>query len=105
MNQPLFQLGDIAITPGASLALAVEDAKHPILGTRERPRSTLGTILGRHVRGECDEQDEQDRQTKIIAIMLRDRIQSVYNLSDGTRIWIITESDRSVTTILLPEEY
>jgi hypothetical protein len=30
---------------------------------------------------------------------------SAYELRDGTRIWIITEADRSVTTILLPEEY
>ena len=33
------------------------------------------------------------------------RVFSAYELLDGTRIWIITEADRSVTTILLPEEY
>ena len=33
------------------------------------------------------------------------RVLSAYGLRDGTRIWIITEADRSVTTILLPEEY
>jgi hypothetical protein len=33
------------------------------------------------------------------------RVFSAYELRDGTRIWIITEADRSVTTILLPEEY
>ena len=33
------------------------------------------------------------------------RVLSAYELRDGTRIWIITKSDRSVTTILLPEEY
>jgi hypothetical protein len=33
------------------------------------------------------------------------RVFSAYDLGDGTRIWIITEADRSVTTILLPEEY
>jgi hypothetical protein len=33
------------------------------------------------------------------------RILSAYRLADDTRIWIITEADRSVTTILLPEEY
>jgi hypothetical protein len=33
------------------------------------------------------------------------RVFSAYELRDGTRIWIITEADRTVTTILLPEEY
>ena len=33
------------------------------------------------------------------------RVLSAYELRDGTRIWIITEADRSATTILLPEEY
>ncbi len=33
------------------------------------------------------------------------RVFSAYELRDGTRIWIMTEADRSVTTILLPEEY
>lgn len=33
------------------------------------------------------------------------RVVSVYHLSDHTRIWVITEWDRSVTTILLPSEY
>jgi hypothetical protein len=36
---------------------------------------------------------------------LHGRVFSAYELLDGTRIWIITETDRSVTTILLPEEY
>jgi hypothetical protein len=33
------------------------------------------------------------------------RVFSAYELRDGTRIWIIIEADRSVTTILLPEKY
>jgi len=33
------------------------------------------------------------------------RILSSYTLSDGTKIWIITEADRSATMVLLPEEY
>ena len=33
------------------------------------------------------------------------RVFSAYALRDGTRIWIITEADRSITTIFLPEEY
>jgi hypothetical protein len=33
------------------------------------------------------------------------RVRSAYKRRDGTRIWIITEADRSATTILSPEEY
>ena len=33
------------------------------------------------------------------------RIFSVYHSADGTKFWVITEADRSVTTVLLPEEY
>jgi hypothetical protein len=39
------------------------------------------------------------------AVRAGTRVFSAYELRDGTRIWIITEADRSVTTILLPEEY
>jgi hypothetical protein len=40
-----------------------------------------------------------------LAVTHGERILSAYALSDGTRIWVITEADRSSTCILLPEEY
>jgi len=33
------------------------------------------------------------------------RILSVYHAANGTKFWLITEADRSVTTVLLPEDY
>jgi hypothetical protein len=44
---------------------------------------------------------ERRRQTVILGRLLL----SAYTLSNGTRIWIITEADRSATTLLLPSEY
>jgi len=46
-----------------------------------------------------------DQLQNLRAVREGKRVFSAYELRDGTRIWIITEADRSVTTILLPEEY
>ena len=46
-----------------------------------------------------------DQRQNLRAVREGTRVLSAYELRDGTRIWIITEADRSVTTILLPEEY
>lgn len=48
---------------------------------------------------------EEDAQANNVALGTGGRLFSSYRDSDGTKIWIITEADRSVTTILLPEEY
>jgi hypothetical protein len=47
----------------------------------------------------------EDQLANLRAVRKGTRVFSAYELLDGTRIWIITEADRSVTTILLPEEY
>ena len=52
--------------------------------------------------GEGDEEDEAEND---LSAERRFRILSAYRLADDTKIWIITEADRSVTTILLPDEY
>lgn len=49
--------------------------------------------------------DEHDRRENELSLEHGWRILSAYRLSNGTRFWIITEVDRSSTTILLPEEY
>jgi hypothetical protein len=63
--------------------------------------------------------DDQDRSAKATsrtadmyvpeksdcAVVPRFRLLSAYTLTSGTKIWVITEADRSVTTVLLPEEY
>jgi hypothetical protein len=47
----------------------------------------------------------EDQLHNLRAVRAGTRVFSAYELRDGTRIWIITKADRSMTTILLPEEY
>ena len=89
---PKFSLGQVVATPGALIAL--DAAGHA-------PRE----FLDRHSRGDWGELDEHDRHENEWSLVHRCRLLSAYHLRDGTKIWIITEADRSATTILLPEEY
>lgn len=64
----------------------------------------LRPYLDRHLSGDWGLVDDEDKQTNDEAVEYGNRVVSAYELG-GTRIWIITEADRSYTTILLPEEY
>ena len=88
----LFSLGQIVGTPGALRALE-EAGQHPL------------TLLARHVTGDWGELDEEDQAENDLSVEQGFRIVSAYTLETGTRVWIITEWDRSVTTLLLPSEY
>jgi hypothetical protein len=66
---------------------------------------TSTQCLLRHVVGDWGEVGAADWRANDRAIRDGDRILSAYTLKTGVRIWVITEADRSVTTILLPEEY
>ena len=90
--QPKFPLGQIVATPGDLKALAVN---------RQEPLE----FLRRHIVGDWGELDENDRAENEISLQQGFRLLSAYRLEDGTRLWIITEADRSVTTLLLPSEY
>lgn len=68
---------------------------------RDRP----DTHLARHATGDWGEVDEQDQRVNEYAVERSLRVMSAYSLSSGEKIWVITEADRSSTTILLPEEY
>jgi hypothetical protein len=59
----------------------------------------------RHLAGDWGELDEHDIRENEFSLEHGLRLLSAYRLSNGTKIWIITEADRSVTTFLLPEEY
>jgi len=91
-NGPRFELGRITVTPAALAAL--EASAVPDL-----------LLLAKHVHGDWDELDEQDRLQNELAVLLGLRVLSSYALPDGKKIWVITEADRSATTILLPGEY
>lgn len=62
-------------------------------------------ILLRHVTGDWGDLDEHDCQENELSVVQCFRLFSSYTLSNGTKLWIITEADRSATTLLLPSEY
>jgi hypothetical protein len=90
--RPKFALGQIVATPGALQAL-------------EATGQTPLEFLQRHVAGDWGELDEHDRQENELSLKHGFRILSAYHLNNGTKLWIITEADRSATTLLLPSEY
>ena len=89
----LFDLGLVVATPGA-LALLEDCCVNP------------EELLSRHQSGNWGDVDEYDRLENNYAVENGLRIMSVYTLPDSREVvWVITERDRSVTTLLLPEEY
>lgn len=87
-----FPPGQLVMTPRASTAFV-------------RARQTAIPYLLRHIQGDWGELDVHDVQKNENSLQHGLRLLSKYTLVDRTVIWIITEADRSVTTILLPEEY
>lgn len=90
---PKFELGCVVMTRG--VADWVE---------QNPPYRNLFPLLDKHIQGNWGEIDEEDKQTNNEALELGNRILSAYTL-DGEKLWIITEWDRSVTTVLFPSEY
>jgi hypothetical protein len=87
-----FRLGQTVATPGA-LATLEAAGQHPFL------------FLARHARGDWGELCPADKRANDRALREGDRLLSAYKTSTGERLWVITEADRSATTILLPSEY
>jgi hypothetical protein len=71
----------------------------------EASGDSLFTYLSRHQAGDWGEIDSHDRRENVLSLEHGFRLMSVYTLSSGVRIWIISEGDRSSTTVLLPDEY
>lgn len=76
-----------------------------VLGIVRHTGEPLAPHLSRHLHGDWGELCEEDQAVNAEALKNGARLLSAYRLQDGTRIWLITEADRSVTTFLLPEEY
>ena len=91
-KQPLFPLGQTVATTGALDALA-------------EAGQTAEQFLHRHQMGDWGELVEADRKENDFSVQEGLRILSAYRLATGVKIWVITEWNRSATTILLPEEY
>jgi hypothetical protein len=84
---PKFPLGRLLATPGA-IGLGINFAPY----------------INRHVRGDWGDVDGEDWESNDASIGEGTRLVSAYQTAGG-RIWIITEADRAVTTVLLPSEY
>lgn len=87
---PKFDLGQLVATPNALGVLSHDD---------------IIASLGRHVRGDWGELDPEDRSANERALLHGGRLFSAYLSTKEVKFWIITECDRSVTTVLLPEDY
>ena len=62
-------------------------------------------FLARHVTGDWGELPVEDRTENFLSVEQGFRVLSSYRTLAGERIWVITEADRSLTTLLLPDEY
>ena len=65
----------------------------------------INMALKRHQSGDWGELCDEDKRANEDALKNSDRILSVYRSSNGKKFWIITESDRQYTTVLMPEDY
>ena len=90
--KPLFELGKLVATRGALEALNESG---------QEPRD----FIGRHLTGDWGECNYHDAQVNEQALADGSRVFSVYRTSRGTKLWVITEADRTSTCILLPAEY
>lgn len=86
----LFPLGKVVATPSVLEKVSERD---------------INDALSRHAHGDWGIMPDEDKQSNDSAVKGGDRIFSAYRSHGGVKFWIITEWDRSATTILLPEEY
>ena len=91
-NGPRFPMGNPVITPAAQAALDETGISGVLL-------------LARHIHGDWGDLPVEDLAANELALLTGQRLLSSYDLPGGDKVWIITEADRSVTTILLPDDY
>ena len=91
-DKPLFPLGKLVATRGAAELL------------KKHERSPF-EFAARHWAGDWGDLDIHDCRANDLALENGTRLLSAYRIDDNTKLWIITEADRSSTVLLLPEEY
>ena len=89
---PRFPIGRPVITPAAQAVLDEAGISGVLM-------------LARHIHGDWGDLSVEDQTANELALLNGRRLLSSYDLPGGGKVWIITEADRSVTTILLPEDY
>jgi hypothetical protein len=87
-----FPLGRLVATPGALEAL-------------NEAMEGFWPYVTRHSNGDWGDVSQADKAENELSLKEGFRLLSAYELKNGQKIWIITEADRSATTILMPEEY
>jgi len=92
IERPKFPLGQILATPGAIEAL-------------EESGQTINEFLDRHVQGDWGELCQEDWDENEYSLQEGFRLLSAYTTLKGEKLWLITEADRSSSTLLRPEEY
>ena len=90
IQPPKFEAGQIVSTPKA---LECVDRKE------------IQQALKRHLKGDWGDLHEDDKEANDLALESGDRLLSAYESKSGETFWIITEADRSVTTVLMPDDY
>ena len=94
--RPLFEMGSISITSNCANTLDNETPPGP---------EQVAAFLFRHVTGDWGDLDDQDRETNQLALANGARILSCFHSAGGEKVYVITEWDRSSTTVLLAEDY
>lgn len=90
--ETLFPLGQVLATPG-------------VIRAAHETGDNLLLFIFRHGAGDWGDLSGEDMRANAQALKEGTRLLSAYHLKDGTKVWIITEWDRSASTLLLPEEY
>lgn len=90
LQTSLFPLGQLCATPGIFAEISPEE---------------IAAAVTRHASGDWGDLCQEDIDENQRALKENCRLLSAYNSNNGVKFWIITEWDRSVTTVLLPSEY
>ena len=90
MAEPKVAFGQLVATPAALAALSQRD---------------IARALRRHRVGDWGEVCSEDARANDEALTHGERLLSIYHSESGTKFYVITERDRSATTVLLPEDY
>jgi len=90
--KPLFRFGALAFSAGVD-ALVRSDQLDPF------------ALLRRHLSGDWGDLEKEDLLANDTAVICDRRLLSAYRITPDQTIWIITEADRSLTTVLFPDEY
>ena len=96
LTKSKFSFGQLVMTPGI---------QEKIVGIGSSFERFLQFCLIKHSQGDWGSLCDEDKKLNDGALLESNRLHSSYESPDFGKVWIITEWDRSATTVLLPEEY